>query len=379
MKKIFSVCCGFLFAWLSGYTQQTKKEIIYAGTFSERGSKGIYVFQFDRESLRLTELQTIADRESPTFIELHPSGKYLYAAYRSGTNNQGTLTAYRIDPANGKLTKINEQSSKGASPCHVSIDPKGRFVYVSNYAGGNLAVYPIRADGSLAIPTDTVQHTGHSLHKERQKEPHMHSIIPAIDGNFIYASDLGIDKIMIYKIDQSGNITPAKIPFVESTHGSGPRHLSIHPNGNLAFSVEELSSTISSYKINQQTGALQAVDRVGMLSKDTTSEGNTAADIHVSPDGKFVYASNRGQDNIVIYKINSDTGKMTYVGHENTHGKHPRNFLIDSRGELAFVANRNTDAITLFKRDKITGTLLFTGINVPVPAVVCIKQLELIP
>lgn len=364
----------FLFLiFSSAMAQSTTKDIVYAGTFSERDSKGIYVFEFDRIAQTLTEVQTVSGRESPTYLEVHPSGKFLYAVYREKPENEGTIAAFKIDVA-GKLTKINEQSV-GKNPCHISIDPRGKLLFVSNYASGNLIVYSINHDGSLSPSTHNFQYKGSSIHKERQKEPHTHSGISSLKGDFLYVSDLGIDKIMIYEIDTKGNLYPAKTPLIETPPGTGPRHSVVHPNGNYFFSNEELTSSVASYKIDQRTGALQFVERVTMLSKDTTAEGNAAADIHLSPDGKFLYASNRGQDNLVVYRVDADNGKLSYVEHAKAEGKHPRSFMIDDEGEFIFVANRFTDSITLFRRDLSSGRLVFTGKKFAVPGVVCVKQL----
>lgn len=362
--------------------QQAAKEILYVGTSSERGSKGIYVFEFDRANMNFREIQTLTHKESPTFLELHPSGKFLYAVYREGAgenDKNGTVSAFEIDPKTGKLRLINEQSSEGAGPCHVSVDPKGKYVYVSNYGGGNLSVYPVQNDGGLTPPSDVVQHKGSSVHPTRQKQAYMHSIIPARTGDFIYASDLGVDKIFTYKINRdSGKLSRAAIPSVSSTPGSGPRHFTIHPGNKLAFSVEELSSTIASFRIDPQTGTLTPLERVPMLLPDFPEDQvSTAADIHVSPDGKFVYASNRGEDDLVIYSIHPETGEMTLIGHESTRGGHPRNFYMDYQGDFILVANRNNDHFVLFDRDKNSGKLTFAGKEVPVPAAVCLKLLPL--
>lgn len=361
--------------------QSPSKEILYVGTYSDRGSQGIYVLEFDRTTGKLSELQTVEDKESPSFLEVHPSGKYLYAVYREGMDakdKNGTVTAFEIDPASGKLSKINEQSSEGAGPCHVSIDPKGKLAYVSNYGGGNLAVYPIQNDGSLGKATDVIQHSGSSVNENRQKEPHMHSIIPTENGKFIYASDLGIDKIMIYQPDRkSGKLEPAPTPYAATTAGAGPRHFTLSPDGKLAFSIEELSSTIASYHVDKKTAALSPADRVPTLPEGTQVPNNTTADIHVSPDGKFVYASNRGHDSIVIYAIDAKSGKLSYVGHEPTKGAHPRNFCMDQQGKFVFVANRDNDNVVVFDRDAASGKLSYSGNEARVPAAVCIQQLRL--
>lgn len=372
---------SLMMASSSTFAQQGKaREILYVGTYADRGSEGIYVLEFNRATGVLSEIQTVTDKQSPTFLEVHPNGKYLYAAYREGMtegDENGTVTAFTIDPSSGKLTRLNEQSSAGQGPCHVSVDPKGRFVYVSNYGGGNLAVYPIQQDGSLGTATDIIRHAGSSVHPERQKKAYMHSMIPTKDGKFVYASDLGIDKIMIYAVDQKrGKLSPASKPFVENVPGSGPRHLALHPSGNYAFSLEELTSTVASFTVDPSTGALHPLEQVDMLPEDFEGS-SSAADIHISPDGKFLYASNRGHDSLVIYAIDAGTGKLTYVGHESNRIAHPRNFCIDEKGEYIFVANRDNDNVVVFRRDQNTGKLNFTGQEAKVPAAVCIQQLFL--
>ncbi len=382
MKNIFVLALSFFtFICMTTLAQSPSKDILYVGTYSDRGSKGIYVLEFDRTNEELKEIQTLEGKESPSFLAVHPNGKYLYAVYGEGINaddKNGTVAAFSIDPANGKLTKINEQSSEGSGPCHVSIDPEGKLAYVSNYGGGNLAVYPIQNDGSLSKASDMIQHSGSSVNPNRQKEPHMHSIIPSASGKFIYASDLGLDKIMIYAPDRkTGKLSPAPTPFAASKPGAGPRHFTFHPNGELAFSIEELSSTTASYRVDQKTGALSPLDRITTLPKNVTAEGNSTADIHTSPDGKFVYASNRGHDSMVIYGVDAKTGKLTYVGNEPTRGAHPRNFCMDDQGEFVFVANRDNDNVVIFERDATSGKLTYTGNEAKVPAAVCIKQFRL--
>lgn len=375
MKRIIYLT-SVISLMLEGLVSAQTTDIIYAGTNSTRGSKGIYVFSFDRKQMVFNEIQTVGGGESPNFLALGPGKKYLYAAYSKGTlsDSKGSVMSFFIDPKKGTLTKINEQSSQGAGPAHVSVDPKGRFVYISNYSAGNLAVYPINKDGSLGEASDIVQHFGKGTVTSRQEGPHVHSTIPSADGRFIYVSDLGIDKIMIYEVKEQGKLIPASTPFVSSFAGSGPRHFVIHPNGNFAYSAEELTSTVASYSLNKATGELVPLSREKMLPDDFTSR-NSAADIHFSPDGKFLYASNRGHESLVIYRVDPRNGKLVLVGHENTGGKHPRNFMIDKYGEFALVANRDTDNIVVLKRNKKTGTLLSTGKQITVPAVIALQQL----
>lgn len=361
--------------------QQSGKEVWYVGTYSDAGSKGIYVLSFDRASMTFAEIQTVHDKKNPTFLSIHPSKQFLYAAYREGespTDTNGTIISYRIDSNTGKLTKINEVSSAGASPCHISVDPTGEVVFVSNYQGGNLASYKVREDGGLHPATSFIQHEGSGLLPDRQAAPHMHSMIPSLDGRFVYASDLGIDKIMTYQVDwNTGNLRPASKAFVRSEPGAGPRHFTLHRKIPVGYSVEELSNTVAIYDVNPRNGKLKPKGRINMLSADITAEKNSAADIHVSVDGKWLFASNRGQDNLAIYAINQETGMLQEIGHAPSGGAHPRNFKVDALGKFIYVANMESDNVVVFNIDSINGKISPSGTAVIIPRAVCVEQLFL--
>lgn len=358
----------------------SSKEVIYIGTFDRNESQGLYVYEFNPETLKMTKIQTVNDRKGPNFQAIGPAGNYLYSVSGeafSDTSKAGTITAYRIDQKTGKLTLINEQSIGGVGPAHVSVDPKGRFVYASNYGSGSLSVFAIQENGGLSPAIEVIQHQGSSINKERQQAPHVHSIIPSPDGRFIYVSDLGTDQIKIYKVNQeTGNLSPAETPYFKSTPGAGPRHFVIHPNGKVAYSVEELSSAIAVLKIDPSTGALTQIQHISTVPEDYEGE-NFPADIHISPNGQFLYTSNRGHNSLAIYKIDEATGKLMPVGYQQVKGKWPRNFRIGQRGTFVWAANLNSDNVVLFKRDKATGKLSYTGTQVKVPAPVCVTQLIL--
>ncbi|MGF1585577.1 MAG: lactonase family protein [Bacteroidales bacterium] len=372
-----------VFAMLSGFggcLQNETKELIIAGTFDGEGGEGLYVFSFDRENLSFELLHTISDRLSPSFQAVHPTMPVVYSASRSPISDQNdhhSIGAYRANTDTGMLSLINEQSVMGIGPAHVSVDPLGSFVYVSNYTSGNAIMLPIRDDGGLDIASDVVQHRGSSIHPTRQQTAHAHAADPSPDGRFVYVSDLGLDRIMIYEVDrQKRALSSASTPWFENTPGSGPRHLSFRPDGAYAYSAEELSSTIAVLSVDKKSGAMQQVQRVSMLPGDFQGS-NTAADIHVSPDGKFLYASNRGHESIVIFSIDESTGELSLAGHEPTTGQHPRNFMIDESGELVFVANRDSNHIVVFRRDPLTGALNYTGTELVVPRAVCVTQMIL--
>ncbi|GAB3640504.1 lactonase family protein [Spirosoma arcticum] len=354
---------------------QSVKDIMYVGTYSLRGSKGIYVFEFDRKAGIMKPLQSVSNAKSPSFLAIHPSGNYLYSvneAAQAGPNNAGAVSAYDVDRATGKLNFLNDQSSLGQGPCHISIDQTGKTAFVSNYGGGSLAVLPIKTDGTLGAATDSVQHTGTGPNTKRQEKAHIHSATLSADNRFLYVADLGTDKLHLYEADvNSSTIKPAQMPFVTVKPGSGPRHFAFHPNGKFAYLVEELTSSVAVFSRDAKTGALTLLsDNVKTLPADFSVQ-NTSADIHIDPSGRFLYQSNRGRDALALFSIGND-GRLTSLGDEPTMGKTPRNFLIDPKGDFVFVANQDSDNITIFRRDQKTGKLTYTGQSVSVPAPVCV-------
>jgi 6-phosphogluconolactonase len=357
-------------------------EYIYAGTFEGEGSEGLYVYELNRENLSLRHIQTVTNRIGPNFQAIHPNKQYLYSVGDDPfTENEpfGTLSAYRINQDNGMLELINEQSVEGRNTAHVSVDPMGEFVYVSNYTEGNIVMFRILDDGSVTEAIDSQQHEGSSMNENRQNAPHVHQAVPSADGRFLYVSDLGIDKIMIYEIDrEEGRLIPASTPWFESVPGSGPRHMALHPNGEFAYSNEELSVTVAALSVNQETGSLLQIQRLSMLPEDVEREDYmSGADIHVSPDGKYLYASVRGENLLAVYNIDPESGELTLVEHVSTEGDHPRNFTVDEKGEFAIVANRDSDHIVIFERNTQTGELSYTGTETEVPVAVCVTQLIL--
>jgi len=378
MRKLVSFCIVLVlfFTGLANlFAQTNSKEIIYAGTSSARGSKGIYVLEYDRSEGTMKELQTVNEGTGPGFLAFSPDKKFLFSIYSKGTLNDGNgaLMSFAIDPFTGFLKKLSEQSVGGKGPAHVSIDPLGRFAYVSNYGDASVTVFPINSDGTLAKSSDYVKHTGSSINPQRQTRPYPHSSIPSADGKFLYVSDLGTDKIVIYQVMEAGKLKPAEVPYADVVPGSGPRHFKIHKNGKFAYSVDELSNTIVGFKVNKKNGALTIIERLSMLPEDF-KEVSYASDVHFSPDQKFIYASNRGHESLVIFKVNPKNGRLTLVGHEPTGGKHPRNFMIDDEGKFALVGNMNTDNVVIFDRDAKTGKLKPSGKQHTIPGITCLIQ-----
>lgn len=354
-----------------GVMAQPAKEIMYVGTYSVRGSEGIYVFEFDRKAGTMHQVQSVPNSRSPSFLAIHPSGNYLYSV-DEGADKTGGVSSYAIDKKTGKLTYMNSQASMGSGPCHISVDHSGKAAFVSTYGGGSLTVLPIQIDGTLGVATDTVQNTGSGPDAQRQEKPHVHSATLAPDNRFVYVADLSLDRLNIFAVDpKAATVKPASVPYAAVKPGSGPRHFTFHPTGKYAYLVEEITSSVAVFSRDAKTGALTLIeDNVKTLPPDFDGQ-NTSADIHIDPSGKFLYQSNRGYNALAIFAIGND-GKLTKVGDQPTEGKTPRNFLIDPRGEFIFVANQESDTITIFKRDRKTGKLTYTGQSIKVPAAVCI-------
>ena len=362
---------GLLWTIVGQIQAQSSGEIMYVGTYSTRGSEGVYVFSFDRKAGTMRQIQTVANAKSPSFLALHPSGKYLYSV-NEAADKTGGVSSYAIDGKTGKLNYLNSQPSRGRNACYVSVDQTGKTAFVANYTSGSLGVLPINNDGTLAMPTDSVQDSGSSANTQRQEGPHVHSATVGPGNRFLYVADLGTDKLHILAIDpKTSTVKPAEMPFVAVKPGSGPRHFAVHPNGKYAYLVEELISSVAVFSRNPKTGALTMIqDGVPTLPNGFSGQ-NTSADIHIDPSGRFLYQSNRGANTLAIFSIDAD-GMLTKVADQPVEGKTPRNFMIDPKGEFVFVANQDTDNITIFRRDRKTGKLTYTGNSVSVPAPVCV-------
>ncbi|MBS1875005.1 MAG: lactonase family protein [Acidobacteria bacterium] len=345
----------------------------YVGTYTGKSSKGIYQYKFDPATAKVESLGLVAETPNPTFLVVHPSHKYLYAANEVGRFNgqrTGSVTAFRME-LGGKLTALNTVSSHGDGPCHVSIDRTGKFVLVANYGGGSIAVLPIRADGSLGEATAAIQHAGSSVNKGRQREPHGHSIYASADNKFVIAADLGIDKLMVYKFDaQKGTLTPNDPPAASLKPGSGPRHFAFHPKGKFAYSANELFSNVTAFDWDAAKGTLTEKQTISTLPEGFTGN-NSDAEIEVHPNGKFLYASNRGHDSVAVFSIASD-GTLKMVEAAPLGVKTPRHFAIAPGGTYLFAEGQDSNNFTLLKLDPKTGKLTGTGQKFELGSPVCI-------
>ena len=349
---------------------------LYVGTYTSGKSEGIYLYQM---SLKTSALDRESSTKSvnPSFLASDRKGRFMYAVNEVGEYGGkpgGSVSAFEINSAGGRLVFINEQPTNGADPCHLTVDRKRKNLLVANYTGGNITVLPIQANGSLGVATDVKQHEG-SGPKEQQKSPHAHCIILDRAERYALAADLGIDKVMVYRFhSQTGKLTPAKQPFAQLHAGAGPRHLTLHPNGKFLYVINELDSSMSVFRYNEANGALTHVETVSTLPSDFSGT-SYCADVHVSPSGKFLYGSNRGHNSIVVFQIDQRTGKLKLVQHISTGGDWPRNFAIEPLGRFLLVANQRSENVVTFSIDARTGQLKPTGIVVEIPAPVCLKFL----
>lgn len=360
---------------------QAERYRVFVGTYTggDSISKGVYSCEFDAETGKLSEPVLAAELINPSFLAIHPSGKYLYAVNEvsegPGRGN-GAVTALTIN-ADGTLTKINHQASEGGAPCHCNVDSTGTNLLIANYGGGNVAVYPISEDGSLKPVSCNIQHEGSSVDKSRQGAPHAHSINISSDNKFAYAADLGLDKIMIYKLDaEAHTLTPASQPAALVTPGGGPRHFAIHPSSKFAYTNNEITMVVTGFSRNPEDGSLKAIQEISTIPAGFDGRKSTAECL-VHPSGKFLYVSNRGHETITAFMIDQETGLLTYVENESTGGKEPRNFFIDPSGKWLLAENQNSDTVYVFSIDQQTGALKPTGDFVTVGRPVCIRMVKL--
>lgn len=359
-----------------------KDQILFVGTYTNLGAAGVYTCRLDGSTGKVDMLSVAEDAgPNPSFVAIHPNQRFLYAVAEVNSfkgDGSGGVTAYQIGHQ-GKLTKINEQSTIGTGPCHLVVDQTGQYLIVANYAGGSVAMLPISSDGALGEACDFIQHKGGSgVVKSRQMEPHAHSVTLTPDNRHVVVCDLGLDKVMVYRIiHDSGKLELNEDASAQSRPGEGPRHFAFHPDGDAAFAINEIGMTISAYDFDAASGNLDETQWVATVRPDTAyDEGNNStADIHVSPDGNHVYGSNRGHDTLVIYGWDRSARKLHYIGHESTRGSTPRNFAIDPSGTWVLAENQNGDTIHTFRRCADTGKLTHSGHMIRIPAPVCIQMM----
>ena len=353
-----------------------QESYLLIGTYTGGKSEGIYVYKFNSQTGD-NSFVSMVKSSNPSFLAISPNQKYVYAVNENADSTRftvgGNISAFSFNKAKGTLIEINKQPSGGKHPCYVAVDKTGQWVFAGNYTSGSIGLLHANKDGSLDSLHQVIQHAGSGPNADRQQGPHVHSTNLSADNKYLYVPDLGIDKVMIYTFDNTKGVLKYKAAAA-STPGNGPRHMAFSANNKFAYLVEEMGGTVVCYSISN--GNLQLQQRISALPADFKGALGSA-DIHISPDGKFLYCSNRGDANTIsIFSINAANGKLKLIGDQSTMGKTPRNFNFDPSGNFLLVANQNTDDIVILKIDKKTGMLTDTGKRISVGSPVCLKWIK---
>jgi 6-phosphogluconolactonase len=348
---------------------QAADPLVYVGTYTRNGSRGIYAFRF-QSSGKLVPIG-LAESNSPSFLAEHPNHKFLYAVNEAG--REGRVSAFAIDAKSGKLTPLNDVSAGGSGPCHLVVDKTGKWLSVANYGDGSMAIMPVHPDGKLGEPAQVIKNTGTVHLPQRQRGPHGHAVAFSPDNKFLLLADLGLDKIFVYKFDATtGKLTPNDPDGGKVEPGQGVRHFVFHPNGRTVFAINEIGNTVTAFHWDPAKGTLTSYQSVPTLPAAFKGTNNTA-EIVVSKSGAHVYGSNRGHDSIALFAVDKSKLTLTPMDHTPTLGKTPRNFTLDPSGKFLLAANQDSSDITIFKVHPNSGQL--TPVGQPVkdaPVPVCI-------
>jgi 6-phosphogluconolactonase len=352
--------------------------LVYFGTYTGAKSKGIYVARLNATTGAFSSPQLAAETPSPSFLAVRPQGDFLYAVNEVDTfdgKRTGSVSAFAIDKKTGLLTALNQVTSGGPGPAHLSLDREGRSVLVANYGGGSVEVVAIGRDGRLGSPGAFVQHTGSSVNPDRQKEPHAHQIIVDPSNRFAYVADLGLDKVMIYRFDAARHwLTAASPALAPVKAGAGPRHVVFDAGGRFGYVINELDCTITAFRRDATTGALTGIQTVSSLPPGVSwQKAFSTAEIALSPSGAFLYGSNRGHDSISVFAVDKASGKLTFVANTPTGGKTPRGFAIEPGGGYLIAANQDSGTVVVFRIDRETGTLTPAGAPIAIGAPADVK------
>ena len=333
--------------------------VAYFGTYTRPNkSKGIYAYRFDAPSGKLTSIGLAAETSSPSFLAVHPNGRFLYAV---NEQNEGGVSAFAIDASSSLLKPLNRVSSRGSGPCHLALDKTGKWLFVANYNSGSVAAYPVHDDGTLGESSAFDQHAGSSVNHSRQAGPHAHGTFISPDNRFLLVPDLGLDKVFVYRLDLAkGTLPPNDPPFFKISPGSGPRHLAFHPNGRFVYVVTEMGANVVACRWDAKRGALSEIQTIDALPAGYTG-ARSGAEVMVHPNGRFVYASMRVDNSIAIFSVDPATGKLTAAGRVSSGGKTPRAFVIDPTGSFLMAANQDSDRVVIFRIDPKTGGLTESG------------------
>ena len=352
------------------------RALVCFGSYSTPDKESVHLFQLNLQDGSLKKLNAVDGLSNPSFLKIHPNGKYLYTVNEVSTfdgKKSGGVTAFALDVNGGKLNKINQQPSGDTGPCHLTVDATGKYVLVAHYGGGSTSVLPIKKDGSVGAVVSQIKHKGSSVHS-RQKAPHAHAVHVGPNNKFAFAPDLGIDKVLVFSFDENtGAIAETKFDGAKLEPGSGPRHFGFHPDGKFAYVINEIKQTVTAFRYNAKRGRLRTLQTLSTVPHPV--DGNSTAEVLVHPTGQFLYGSNRGHNSIAMFRINKKNGKLTALGHESTRGSTPRNFGIDPTGQFLLAANQQSDNVAVFRINQETGKLKFTGNEIKLSKPVCVRMI----
>ncbi len=348
--------------------------VVMVGTYTGGASEGIYRFRFDATDGVMSAPELASVSSNPSYLAVDERRSLLFAVNESEVfsgERQGSVSSFEIVASSGELRPVSKTGTLGAHPCYISLAPSTRHILVANYTGGSVSVFPVWSAGRLGPATSFMQHKGSSVNPRRQSGPHAHAVIPSPGGRFVLVTDLGLDQVLIYRFDhETGVLTPGPTPHVALSPGVGPRHLEFHPDGRWFYVANELDSSVSVFEWDEESGRATAGDTVSMLPEGFSGR-NSAADIHVHPGGKTLYASNRGHDSIAVFDVATDGG-LTLVENVSIEGRTPRNFVLLPGGEWLLAAGRQSNTVTSFAVDPGSGVPVYTGHKIEVPAPVCL-------
>lgn len=370
MKQKINFLIITLFLVLNGFAQNT---YVFLGSYNrDKSAEAIQVYQMDTVSGKLNKITSAKNIINPSYLTVSPNGKYVYACTDTKTPNAGSVSSFEFNPENKSLTFLNSQRSGGENPVYVSVHKSGKWLANANYTEGSVSVYPLLENGKIDSIAQNFQYTDGSTHKERQTKSHVHSAVFSPQFDYLFLPDLGADKIRCYAFDENQKqpLTEAKMPFTKTDSEAGPRHFTFHPNQKFGYCIEEMAGQISVY--NYENGTLNKIQRIA-THPDKIKEGFESSDIHISPDGKFLYAANRGKENnIAIFSVD-ENGLLKNIGYQSTLGKHPRIFAIDETGNFLVASNVITGNIIVFRRNPKTGLLKKTGKEIKMENVSCVQ------
>jgi len=368
-QKICFLSIAFLVT-LNIFSQNT---YIFLGSYNrDKEAESIQVYQLDTLNGKLTKITAAKNIINPSYLTISPNGKYLYACTDTKMPNAGSVSSFAFNPENKTLTFLNKQSSGGENPVYVSVHKSGKWLVNANYTEGSVSVHPLLENGKIDSLSQNFQYSDGSVRKERQTRSHVHSAVFSPQFDYLFLPDLGADKIRCYGFDESKKqpLTETNNPFTKTDLEAGPRHFTFHPNQQFGYCIEEMAGAISVYQY--ENGTLKKIQRIN-THPDKIKEGFESSDIHISPDGKFLYATNRGKENnIAIFSIDAN-GLLTNIGYQSTLGKHPRIFAIDESGKFLIATNVLSGNVVVFKRNLQTGLLKKVGKEVKMENVSCVQ------